>query len=291
MAAPAPTDTWVYVSHHGVYYHTPSNTYAILDPRTGQWSYLPAQSFPSAGPSQTSAQTSQVAVLQAVPTAEVGKEDGEVNDDVGWGGLMDPEKLEAVIKSKSTPAEVEKHPAYQTYRKEPTPPPKINPSHILRLVVGKSEVMPVGGVVVVDAREGGVQIGRDRCERGGQVRLRVKEMEVSKTHGVVYWGRGEDEKGKEVDGWWVVDLGEWRFLPFLILIDERVRVDTWDFWYDSITTRSWGRTILTYSLVRNETFLPPTSLTTPLHPDDRRDNPQRPHPPILAMRSLPTSRR
>ena len=73
----------------------------------------------------------------------------------------------------------------------------------------RSEVLSVGSVVVVDAREGGVQLGRDRCERGAQARVRVKEMEVSKTHALVYWGlRGDaDEEESGERGWWVVDLG------------------------------------------------------------------------------------
>jgi hypothetical protein len=199
MTATNPTDTWIHDPQHGTYYHAPSNTYAIPDPNTGQWSYLPAQTFQSAGPSST----------PDPAHLESSKEDGELDDDVGWGGLMDPDKLEAVIKSKTKPVEAEKHPAYQFYRaRELTPPPKATPSHILRLAVNQSEVMPLGGVAVVDAREGGVQLGRDRCEKGGQARVRVKEMEVSKTHAVVYWGMGEDKKGKEVEGWWVVDRGE-----------------------------------------------------------------------------------
>ena len=200
-------DSWVYDPHHRVYFHVQSNTYAIPDPSTGQWSYLPAQSFQSAGQSSTllSASTSD-------QTRPASKEDGEVDDDVGWGGLMDPDKLEAVIKSKASStgpiSHVEKHPAYQVRRaREATPPPRSTPNHILRLVVSRSEILPVGGVVVVDAREGGVQLGRDRCEKGSQARVRVKEMEVSKTHAVVYWGLGEDGEGMEKEGWWVVDLG------------------------------------------------------------------------------------
>ena len=109
---------------------------------------------------------------------------------------MDPEKLEATIKSKAQ----EKHPSYQA----PILREQKEESHILRFVVTKSEVMSVGGVVVVDARDGGVQVGRDRCEKGGQGRVRIKEMEVSKTHAVVYWGR----PGDQVDeGWSIVDLG------------------------------------------------------------------------------------
>ena len=81
------------------------------------------------------------------------------------------------------------------------------PSHVLRLVVIKSELLTLGEIAVLDAREGGVQIGRDRCEKGGAARVRLKEMEVSKTHAVVHWGQGGGDD-EEKEGWWVVDLGE-----------------------------------------------------------------------------------
>jgi hypothetical protein len=63
-------------------------------------------------------------------------------------------------------------------------------------------------VAVIDTREGGVQLGRDRSEKGGHPKIRVKEMEVSKTHAVIYWGSGTAEgEEEEQEGWWAVDLG------------------------------------------------------------------------------------
>lgn len=140
---------------------------------------------------------------------------------------MEPEKLDQALKTKTKgngsaalSAMVtgrsrvdEKHPAYAGYTapygsssrgKSPSPPlSKERPNHLLRLVVLSSTSLSPGHLAVVDAREGGIQIGRDRCEKGGHPRVRVREMEVSKTHAVVYWGQGAEEK----EGWWAVDLG------------------------------------------------------------------------------------
>jgi hypothetical protein len=204
MTASAAMDSWVYDAAYQVYYHATSQTYAIPDATTGEWSYLPASDFRPGEPSSQS---------------KPGKgemEEGEMVDDVGWGGLMEPEELEKALKGKSSTTSVdEKHPAYSyddpeqyAWRsREPTPPPKEMPKEILRLVVMRSGVLEPGQVAVIDAREGGVQLGRDRGEKGGQARVRLKEMEVSKTHALVYWGSGS-RGGAEEDAWWVVDLGE-----------------------------------------------------------------------------------
>lgn len=110
-----------------------------------------------------------------------------VEEHVGWGGLMD-----------DTPAT----------RKAIA---------VLRLVVEQSDVLDVGGVALFDTREGGIQIGRDRCERGAPPRLRLKEMAVSKTHATVYHD----------DGWWVVDQGE--FVDSTLLVCTLItRIDTRD---------------------------------------------------------------
>ena len=104
-------------------------------------------------------------------------EEGEVTEDVGWGPLIELEG-DKVDSHSNGQAET--------------------PETSLRLVVSKSEVCPVGHVAMIDpAMDGGVQLGRDR--KDGELRLRVKEMEVSKTHAVVYCKDGD---------WWVVDLGE-----------------------------------------------------------------------------------
>ena len=100
------------------------------------------------------------------------REEGEIGDDAGWGALMEPASRSAKVE------------------------------HILRLVVERSELLD--GVAVIDDREGGIQLGRDRCEDGGVVRIRLKEMQVSKTHAVVYWGDG----GEGEDDWYIVDLGK-----------------------------------------------------------------------------------
>jgi len=134
---------WVWDATNRVYYSASSGTYAVMG-AGGGWEY--------------------VAKEDMKPTDD--KEEGEIEDDVGWGALME-DKPKAVER-------------------------------ILRLVVTTSDVLD-RGVVIIDGREGGVQIGRDR-DNGGNARLRLKEMQVSKSHAVVYWS-GDDSQ------WCIVDLG------------------------------------------------------------------------------------
>ncbi|WVQ79240.1 hypothetical protein IAT38_001336 [Cryptococcus sp. DSM 104549] len=241
MAATAAyADTWVYDFTAGVYYHAASNTYAVTDPATGQWSYVPASEFTHASSSSTSA-PGPSSIGTGGGSGGVEREEGEIEDDVGWGGLMDPEKLAEVEKAKENKKAwakagagpvLEKHLSYTrtlayddpslyafpTGDNEP-PDEKEPPNHLLRLVVisSKTPDLSAGQVAVIDTREGGVQLGRDRCEKGAQARVRLREMEVSKTHALVYWGgsgeggtelSGEDGRAaEEEEGWWIVDLG------------------------------------------------------------------------------------
>jgi hypothetical protein len=142
-------DTWTW-DPKGYYYHAASTTYALPD-ASGEWTYMPADQFNGTGPSKVEE-----------------KEEGEIDDDVGWGALMEPEEV------------IDKAPIAN-----------------LRLVITASDILPTGLVVSIDTRPGGIQIGRDRCERGGQARIRLKEMAVSKTHATVFYD----------DGWYVVDQG------------------------------------------------------------------------------------
>lgn len=66
----ATSSAWTLDPALGVYFHAPSSTYAIPDTVTGEWSYVPAKDFNPAS-----------------HRPEV--EEGEIEDDVGWGGLMD----------------------------------------------------------------------------------------------------------------------------------------------------------------------------------------------------------
>ncbi|WVW86969.1 hypothetical protein I302_109025 [Kwoniella bestiolae CBS 10118] len=224
-------DTWIYDHLHKVYFHPLSNSYAVPDPTTGQWNYIPASDFHNGS---TSTSTANREFARQDVSEE--KEEGEIEDDMGWGGLMDPEKLAQIerdkdkdkSKSKSTSRQnqenetvKEKHPAYAVpyddpslysfpsdEKDEPDPPPRENPNHILRLVVLESKCLEEGQVAMIDTRDNGIQLGRDRCEKGGQARVRLREMEVSKTHAVVYWGRGGTADGDDdEEDWWIVDLG------------------------------------------------------------------------------------
>ncbi|KAK8849624.1 hypothetical protein IAR55_004959 [Kwoniella newhampshirensis] len=283
-------DTWIYDHARRLYFHPLSNSYAIPDPVTGQWTYLPATEFRSGEPSGIQRGTppytygGSIGVGEGRKSSNAGKrahgtpdadgsadrEEGEIEDDVGWGGLMDPERLAQVVKSTSTnvngngsttrssqqyaSSSNPKHPSYSNpssstaaplmptvapiqyddpilYAYPPSSSSEMTkgrdqherPNHILRLVVVSSQCLDPGGVAIIDTREDGVQLGRDRCENGGRARVRLREMEVSKTHAVIYWGQGggadmtgdisgmdsEGRNGEEAEegGWWVVDLG------------------------------------------------------------------------------------
>lgn len=255
-------DAWVWDTSQAVYYQASSSTYAIPDPSTGEWRYVSSTEFYPAESSTAGAE--KESSNSRYSTGNInghgdGKEEGEIEDDVGWGGLMEPERLAAVVngggggrESASTAARKtmtttkeestkrEKHPAYgggggggyddpeiyayprsEVESADTSKAPSM-PDHLLRLMVTRSESLTVGQVAVIDARADGIQIGRDRCEKGAQARIRVKEMEASKTHAVIYWGKGsswsgndksererglKNEGGTEVEGWWVVDLG------------------------------------------------------------------------------------
>ncbi|EIW71573.1 hypothetical protein TREMEDRAFT_67844 [Tremella mesenterica DSM 1558] len=251
---------WVWVPSHRAYYNAQWGTYAVPDAQ-GHWTYLPVASSSSTttstntpSKSNPTSQTNKSTVPENEPPPSASdtskgqnnednqdekdhnKEDGEIEDDVGWGGLMDPEKLAEVVQNKQNLSSslsshptinkqfpfLTKHPAYDdpsiySFPAETDEPNDLvkMPGHILRLVVDRSDCLEVGQVAVIDAREGGIQLGRDRCERGGVARVRLREMEVSKTHGVVYWGKsgnvspdeGDEEEEEEEEGWWVVDLG------------------------------------------------------------------------------------
>lgn len=282
----AQAETWVWNASVGVYYHAASNMYAL--PSDGEWTYLTpyqlgqqgiAADKRTAGREGSSGRQrndhGEAYDNQRADTSA--KEDGEVEDDVGWGGLMDPEELARVVEKgrrgngkrwESIEAEQrdsgssrhspwtgtdagDRHPAYSNgYEGDSphlgmwpskdtadnadssTPPvaaqsdsrtdePGISfpdpSSHLLRLVVRRSKELETASVAVLDAREGGIQIGRDRCDPGATARIRVREMEVSKTHALVYWGRSgglrstaKDSNGDataDVEGWWIVDLG------------------------------------------------------------------------------------
>lgn len=258
MSGSTPTtsasETWVWNPTLGVYYHAASNTYAL--PSAGEWTYLtPAELAARGGSGLESgmggAGASSSTATGAHPSEDM--EEGEVEDDVGWGGLMDPDKLARVVASKDRatsegriPFAAEREwdrgrdrdssgrhvygnghdpygrgssgfadhaadgrPSDTRGSRSPTPPPD-PAAHILRLVVRRSKALPHGGIALLDARPGGIQIGRDRRGPGDGARLRVREMEVSKTHAVIYWGREgkvdlDSSSGDE--GWWIVDLG------------------------------------------------------------------------------------
>lgn len=97
-----------------------------------------------------------------------------------------------------------------------TPPiPPTTPA-VLRLVLVKSAVLPSDAkIAILDSREGGYHLGRDRS--ASHPVLRMKEMEVSKVHALVYYGVKEERYagGTEGKAWWIVDLGTESAIPLI----------------------------------------------------------------------------
>ncbi|KAL7425089.1 hypothetical protein Q5752_000777 [Cryptotrichosporon argae] len=189
----AQPDAWLWDAALGAYYQAASDTYALALP-SGEWTYASAADLRARHTERD----------RAAPHLE----DGEIEDDVGWGGLMSPSEL---ARASRLPAGAARHSSPTADNADAdadtaAAAPRVDTDQVLRLVVRHSTVLAPGHVALVDSREGGVQVGRDRCERGGPARIRIKEMEVSKTHAVVYWGVGERD-GDEQWGWWIVDLG------------------------------------------------------------------------------------
>lgn len=171
---------WIWAPEMGVYHHKASGTYALPD--GSGWRYLTSD--------ELAQRTSTGGADKEEP------EEGEIEDDVGWGALMDPEKLAKIESTKNpvyTAAPGRSRDSYgrETYS-DGTPiagDPLLaheedDSKHLLRLVVRRSQVLDVDSVAVLDARRDGTQLGRDR---GVEARLRIKEMEVSKTHAVVFY--------------------------------------------------------------------------------------------------------
>lgn len=327
-SAPPSADTWVYDHAASVFFHPVSNTYAVPDPVSGQWSYIPASDFLGAESSARarSQGANESSLAQSGSTGAAGdavegekeeREEGEIEDDVGWGGLMEPEQLQAVLKTRNPIHTVpgsttlstrpqsnalEKHPAYtaayddpklyaypsQT-QLEPADPPTATPTHILRLVVQESKVLTPGQVVIIDARQGGIQLGRDRCERGAQARMRLREMEVSKTHAVVYHGQKGDTDLRELDqqgdsAWWIVDLGTCVFLVDLglaLVLQRRIEANEQRRLYTrhvpappielAVAVRPKKEQERSYKTIRTETLFSAISSLSPI-PDYRRQH-------------------
>lgn len=202
---------WVYDYAHRAYFHTASQVYATIDPLTGQWQYLEAQTVRR-------------------PHVPI--------DDGGWGATLEDE-------SGST-----KRPEQHSSASNQQP---------IRLVVRDSTVLVKGQVALIDDREGGVQVGRDHCQAGAPPRLRVKEMEVSKTHAVFFHDSG---------AWFVVDSGESSFQ-----VPADVRLHTRDLRWRPPPFRSEDR-------------IKATSTVAWRRCDDRQHYLCRAHPSIMALSRL-----
>lgn len=217
---------WTWAPELGVYHHTRSGTYAL--PQGDGWRYLTSEELAAHTGSTNGTNDKK---------GDEEPEEGEIEDDVGWGALMDPEKL-ARIESTKNPVYAASPQRRDPYGREtyfdgtPTAGDPLlaheqeedDSKNLLRLVVKRSQVLEIGSVAVLDARKDGTQLGRDR---GAEARVRIKEMEVSKTHAVVFYQYSSrsprrasrspspygsrtatpEVKRPDDSGWFVSDLG------------------------------------------------------------------------------------
>ncbi|KAI5449434.1 hypothetical protein NCC49_004718 [Naganishia albida] len=230
------TADWTWVPQYQLFYSASTATWARVDPQTGEWTYTPAQQErPNTGHSMaTNAEEREFADVGWALEADIEgtskarhEEESRRKGDIGHSyttatpdGRQDPSLYLSAGTSRkdggthhdgtksSGPLErndaiISAAPIART-----TPPiPPTTPA-VLRLVLVKSAVLPSEAkIAILDSREGGYHLGRDRS--ASHPVLRMKEMEVSKVHALVYYGVKEERYagGTEGKAWWIIDLG------------------------------------------------------------------------------------
>jgi hypothetical protein len=217
----ASSSSWVWNSTHGLFYDPTRLLWARYEAETGEYVYLPASSA-SAAPAASGADD-----LDGLPY-EV--EEGEIEEHWGAcyrddGEVLDESKpatsSSASLPSSSSSAATSKPPirkqldysdsslyAFSTPR---SPSPNLSAAFsTLRLLKLFSSCLPTAQTLAILSSDqtDGYTIGRDKQlgEREGRIRLR--EFEVSRIHGTIYFEggtAGEEEGGGA--GWWIVDQG------------------------------------------------------------------------------------
>ncbi len=191
-----------------MYFSARANTYAKPNEWTGKWEYQSAGETSEAGAAAASSQAVGWAMLEE--DSEEGKDQGvkqmkDVPDTKSTAKWNDPR----IYAHQPTATTSYIHPSNLNYEQDQsTTAPRSN--QILRLVALKSSILrDTEKVAVIDSRDDGFIIGRDKTFHP---RIRLKEMEVSKVHATLFWGDGkgslDDEEGDE--GYWLVDNGELR---------------------------------------------------------------------------------
>lgn len=163
------TSAWQWNAQHQLYFNPSSQTWAAPQPN-GEWVY----STPSESPSNS-----------AVPSTD----DAAPADEDDVDGLPIPEE-------QLWPGDDDDD--------EPIDPFAKTPLLRLRLLLLSSAILkPPASLALVDPSEG-VSLGRDKTF---EKRIRLPELEVSKSHATVFWMRPGVEDGMPEGGWAVVDNG------------------------------------------------------------------------------------
>jgi hypothetical protein len=199
-----------------MYFSTTANLYAKPNQLTGQWEYQSAGETSAAGAANAS---KAFAEDRSVGWAMLDDKDDREDDkdlaeavatttqrDQGLTGYNDP--VAYAYPADATAGFLTHPKVIASSQVEVSAAVAPKTTQILRLVVVKSGILRDSErVAVIDSREDGFIIGRDKNHRP---RIRLKEMEVSKVHATVFWGDGkgslDDEEGDE--GYWLVDNGE-----------------------------------------------------------------------------------
>lgn len=120
--------------------------------------------------------------------------------DVGWGLGVGPSQDTPIAERLETPAKASSQP---------------QPIRVLRLVKLSSDVLPrEHTVAILDDRPEGYLLGRDRVPHSPLIRL--KEMEVSKTHARIFFWNERQEIGVD-DGWELVTDENFRGEGFYVV--------------------------------------------------------------------------
>lgn len=217
------SSTWQWQAEYGLFFNPQRNLWAQYDQQTGEYTYLPSDTH-----------------HQATQDTHLPKEDGELSDGEAESALPARAHLDPSSSSATGRPSVDyDDPALYAL---PSAPHSIKPqtttaassSHsTLRLLVIRSACLPLTQTLaqLSSLQPDGYTIGRDKQLSPEDGRIRLREMEVSKSHAVVYHtepepGEGNyvDRDGDGVDGesvrewdrgkmrkatvkWWIVDSG------------------------------------------------------------------------------------
>jgi dipeptidyl aminopeptidase/acylaminoacyl peptidase len=196
-----------------MYFSTTANLYAKPNPLTGQWEYQSAGETSAAGAANASKAFEEDrsvgwAMLGDRDDRDGGDDDKDVAIQRDQGSTAYNDPVAYAYPADATAGFLAHPKIIASSQVEVSAAVAPKTTQILRLVVVKSRILRDSErVAVIDSREDGFIIGRDKNHRP---RIRLKEMEVSKVHATVFWGDGkgslDDEEGDE--GYWLVDNGE-----------------------------------------------------------------------------------